>query len=138
LGTLIGAGAAPSGEIEVDTTRLDDLKPPGSRVDLVKIGAQGAELRILAGMQRLITDNPGLVVVAEFRPSFLRAQGVSTAAWLEAFAQAGLKVATELDESARAVAPLRPGDALDQVFSINFSRPRLKRWLLPMGRGNDA
>jgi hypothetical protein len=100
---------------------LDDIKPPGSRIDVVKIDAEGAELRVLSGMRRIIADNPGLVVVAEFGPSHLRVQGVSTQDWLGAFAQAGLNVASEIDETARMVAPLRPIDSLERTYSINIA-----------------
>jgi FkbM family methyltransferase len=121
LGTLIGAESAPADTIEVATVCLDDIRPPGSRIDVVKIDAEGAELRVLAGMRRIIADNPGLVVVAEFGPSHLRPQAIGTKDWFQAFAQAGLRVATEIDEAARTVAPLRPVDALDLVFSINIA-----------------
>jgi len=111
------------------------LRPPACTISSRQVrGLTLAELRILAGMQRLIPDDPGLVIVAEFRPSFLRAQGVSTAAWLEAFAQAGLKIAAEIDESAAAVEPLRPGDALDQVFSINIAFSASLEALAPTNR----
>ena len=76
---------------------------------------------MLAGMRRIISENPGLVVVAEFGPSHLRVQGVRTNDWLKAFAQAGLRVAIEIDEVARVVTPLRPADALDCVYSINIA-----------------
>ena len=121
LGTLIGAERLPKDTIEVATVCLDDIKPPGSRIDVVKIDAEGAELRVLSGMRRIIAENPGLVVVAEFGPSHLRAQGVSTQDWLEAFAQAGLNFASEIDETARVVAPLRPVDSLERTYSINIA-----------------
>ncbi len=121
LGTLIGADSLPKDTIEVATVCLDDIKPPGSRIDVVKIDAEGAELRVLSGMRRIIADNPGLVVVAEFGPSHLRVQGVSTQDWLGTFAQAGLNVASEIDETARMVAPLRPIDSLERTYSINIA-----------------
>jgi FkbM family methyltransferase len=134
LGTLIGAESALTGMIEVTTVCLDDIKPPGSRINLVKIDAEGAELRVLAGMRRVIADNPGLVVVAEFGPSHLRPQGVSIKDWFEAFAQAGLKVATEIDEATCTVTKLRPADALERVFSINIAFSASIETLTPPNR----
>ncbi len=121
MGTLIGAESLPKDTIEVATVCLDDINPPGSRVDVVKIDAEGAELRVLSGMKRIIADNPGLVVVAEFGPSHLQAQGVSIQDWLGAFAQAGLHATAEINEAARTVVPLRPVDALEEVYSINIA-----------------
>jgi FkbM family methyltransferase len=134
LGALVGPESAPASAIEVATVCLDDIRPPGSRIDVVKIDAEGAELRVLAGMRRIIADNPGLVVVAEFGPSHLRARGVTTKEWFEAFAQAGLRVATEIDEAARTVTPLRPADALDRVYSINIAFSASLEALAPPNR----
>jgi hypothetical protein len=72
--------------------------------------------------------------VAEFGPSHLRARGVTTKEWFEAFAQAGLRVATEIDEAARTVTPLRPADALDRVYSINIAFSASLEALAPPNR----
>ena len=121
MGTLIGAESLPNDTIEVATECLDDINPPGSRIDVVKIDVEGAELRVLTGMQRIIADNPSLVVVAELAPYHLRAQGVSIQDWLGAFARAGLSVASEIDEAARTVVALRPVDALEHLYTINIA-----------------
>ena len=58
--------------IEVDVVRLDDLLPIGAQVDVVKIDVEGAELDVLAGMTRILRENPDLAIIAEFGPAHLR------------------------------------------------------------------
>jgi hypothetical protein len=121
VGTLIGADSLRRDTIGVTTLCLDDIIPLGSRIDVVKIDAEGAELRVLCGMQRMVTENAQPVVMAEFGPSHLRAQGVSIPDWLGQFARAGLHVASEIDEATRTAVPLRPVGALEEVYSINIT-----------------
>ena len=42
--------------------------PTDIKVDLVKIDAEGAELSILNGMQRIIAQNPMIQIILEFGP----------------------------------------------------------------------
>lgn len=85
--------------VELDGVRLDDLVPPGTRVDVVKIDVEGAELQVLAGMGRVIADNPDLVVVVEFAMSHLVRTATSAATWIGRFAAAGLGVVLAVDET---------------------------------------
>ncbi len=58
----------------VEVSPLDDLVPPGTAVDLVKIDVEGGEYDTLKGMDRILAENPDIVIVLEFsRAHFSRA-----------------------------------------------------------------
>jgi FkbM family methyltransferase len=73
-----------AGELQapVSTAPLDDLITPGTKVDVVKIDAEGSEPLILRGMRRVIQENPGVVLLMEFAPSHLLRAGVDPATFL--------------------------------------------------------
>lgn len=48
--------------IEVKTELLDHLIPPGLRIDLIKIDVEGAELQVLEGAAKLITEYRPIVI----------------------------------------------------------------------------
>lgn len=83
--------------IEVDVVQLDDVVSAGVRVDVVKIDVEGAELAVLAGMTRILCENPDLAVIAEFGPAHLRRAGITPDAWFKAFHVHGLE-AYAIDE----------------------------------------
>ncbi len=58
-------------KVEVDALALDGHFPPGTRIDLLKIDAEGAEPFILKGAQRILRDNRAIQIVLEFAPSLL-------------------------------------------------------------------
>jgi len=62
-------------EVSVQTARLDDVIPTDAKVDLVRIDAEGAELSILNGMQRIIAQNPMIQIVPEFKPANIAGTG---------------------------------------------------------------
>ena len=72
-----GEFEADGDEIEVSVAPLDELVRPSERVDLVKIDVEGAELAVLEGMTRVITENPELSIIAEFGPSHLKTADVA-------------------------------------------------------------
>ena len=51
---------------------LDDYFQPGQRIDFIKMDIQGAEGAALKGMRRVLTENPGLLLMMEFWPWGLR------------------------------------------------------------------
>ncbi|MCC2310057.1 FkbM family methyltransferase [Cellulomonas chengniuliangii] len=57
--------------VSVEIVPLDEVFPPGTKVDVVKIDAEGAELEVLRGMQRIAEDNPDIVVFAELAAEHL-------------------------------------------------------------------
>jgi FkbM family methyltransferase len=111
-------------EIDVDVARLDDLVSAGTRVDLVKIDAEGAELEILAGMRRIVAENPSMAIIAEFGPSHLARSGTTPQEWLSTFGDQGFE-AWAIDESSGEV--WQPGiSELASMWSVNlmFVRPQ--------------
>lgn len=75
--------------VEVDVVTLDDTIPAGARVDVVKIDVEGAEAAVLRGMQRVVRENPQVVVFAELADEHLRRAGTSSAGFLEEAARLG-------------------------------------------------
>jgi FkbM family methyltransferase len=105
-------------EIEVEVSPLDDLVLSGTRVDLVKIDVEGAELAVLEGMTRVIADNPELAIIAEFGPPHLKARNITSETWFSAFRERGFDafVIDELSAECRPAGPL----ALADVESVNI------------------
>ena len=110
--------------IEVEVVRLDDAVPSNALLDVVKIDVEGAELDVIKGMSRILSDSPDN---RGARPS----SGPATcSAWASrptngsgAFARHGLKprLIREPDGVVEAVDP----EALMAVESSNlvFVRP---------------
>jgi FkbM family methyltransferase len=61
--------------LTVRMTSVDEFLPPPVRVDVIKIDVQGAEGRVLRGMEGTIRVNPSIVVLVEFSPRLMRAAG---------------------------------------------------------------
>ena len=66
----------------VPVQTVDALVPPGQRVHVAKLDAEGFELPVWRGMRRIIADNPTLAVLVEFGPIHLRRAGVPVEMWL--------------------------------------------------------
>ena len=62
--------------IDVDVVRLDDAMRDVSRIDVMKIDAEGHELHVLRGAREIVARSPSLKIVMEFNPSMLGADGV--------------------------------------------------------------
>jgi FkbM family methyltransferase len=105
--------------VRVPLQRLDDVLSVGSRVDVVKLDVEGAELDVLRGMARLIDENPGLIMLVEFGPSHLQRVGVSPSDWLEAFVALGF-AGFAVEEPSGACRPLAEID-LGAVESVNIA-----------------
>jgi FkbM family methyltransferase len=104
--------------ISVAVRPLDAMLAPDSRVDVVKIDVEGAELQVWRGMQRIVSNNPDIAVVLEFGPEHLRRAGVSVEDWFAELIASGLS-AWEIDKATASVRPLRSA-GLGDVFSLNI------------------
>lgn len=62
-------------KVAIDVVALDDFFAPTEKFDLIKMDIQGAEGLALVGMQRILTNNPNLVIFMEFWPKGLREAG---------------------------------------------------------------
>jgi FkbM family methyltransferase len=96
--------------IDVPVVRLDDIFPPRSRVDLLKVDVQGFEPPVLEGARRLIAENLELKAVIEYWPYGLMQGGRDPTAMLGLLADLGLdyQVVGSAEDAARAVARLDP------------------------------
>jgi FkbM family methyltransferase len=109
--------APSSGTVRVPVRRVDDVVPPGTRIDAAKIDAEGAELEVWRGMRRVLEESPGLAAVLEFGPSHLARAGVSPEAWLGELEGAGFE-SYMIDEATGACRPAS-APALAETFSTN-------------------
>ncbi len=55
--------------IEVKTNSLDNLIPPGTQVDFIKVDIEGAEHMFWQGSKRIRQENPNLKILLEFNAS---------------------------------------------------------------------
>jgi FkbM family methyltransferase len=63
------------------------------RVDFIKMDIQGYECWALAGMSRVIRENPGLILLTEFWPDGLARAGTSGTQYLDLLSRHGLTTA---------------------------------------------
>jgi FkbM family methyltransferase len=110
--------AEATDSVEVRIQPLDALVPAGNRPALVKIDAEGFELEVWRGMERLLREAPDLAVIIEFGPSHLVRAGVTIEAWFEALTAPGF-TPWEIDEASGTIRPLR-SSGLQDVFSMNL------------------
>ncbi|HYI82364.1 MAG TPA: FkbM family methyltransferase [Acetobacteraceae bacterium] len=109
--------AMDAGAARVAVRRVDDIVPAGTRIDVAKIDAEGAELQVWRGMRRLLEESPQLAAILEFGPSHLARAGVAPEAWLGELEQAGF-AAYAIDEATGACRPTTAA-ALAATFSTN-------------------
>lgn len=107
------------GSIEVDVATLDALIPPSQSIDLVKIDVEGSELNVLAGMTRIIADNPDIAIVAEFGANQLQRAGVTAAQWFREFEALGFLPHT-IEEQTGHIKSVRHTDVAD-LASVNIA-----------------
>ncbi len=97
--------------------RLDDFLVPGDPVDLIKMDIQGAEYDALGGMQRVLTENPGVVMLAEYWPAGLRRAGSSASQLLEYLMKLGFDVEFVVGGSLTREVP-RLGESISDYTSL--------------------
>lgn len=119
---LPSSEAGQQTDIQVEVGRLDDIFASGSRINLVKMDVEGAELDVLGGMHRLIVENPDLAIVAEYGRSHLRQQGIDPAAWADHFTSLGYAL-FEIDELSGKCEPTTAA-MFGEKYSVNIAMAR--------------
>lgn len=104
----------PWEKIDVPGVPLDDLVQPGDRVDLVKMDIQGGEAAAIAGMSRVLAENPKVRLLLEFWPRGLVLTGTSPRDLLDRLTQAGFRL-TEVRDEERAMAPVDPDELIARL-----------------------
>jgi hypothetical protein len=104
--------------VEVLVRPLDALLASGDHPALLKIDAEGFELDIWRGMERLLRETSHLAIIVEFGPAHLLRSGVTIETWFETLIAPGF-TPWEIDEVSGTIRPLR-SSGLQDVFSINL------------------
>lgn len=93
---------------EIEVARLDSvLQRTGGPVHLVKMDVQGAEARVLAGMEQVFAANHAMALIVELSPWMLRDIGDDPRDLLDGLVGQGFELGT-IDE---ATGRIEPGDA---------------------------
>jgi FkbM family methyltransferase len=90
--------------VTVPTMPLDAVV--SSRVDLVKIDAEGADLEVLKGMRRILSENQEIAVIVEWAPLMLAEAGkdpLEMPKWLQEVGFANITVLDEFYHKERAL-----------------------------------
>jgi len=85
-------------------------------------------------MSRIITENPGIVIIAEYGPSHLARTGITPEDWLSTFSSQGFQ-GYVIEEPSGNCVPIEQID-LSDVFSVNIAFIRSKSPLHPRLRAN--
>lgn len=79
--------------IDVEVVSLDDFfKDKDSRVDIIKMDVEGAEMDVLKGMNQVIKKNANLKIITEFCPCMLQQAGASPAGYLNRLTEHGFRL----------------------------------------------
>ena len=114
--------------VEVPLVRLDEVLPPTTAVNLIKIDAEGAELEVLESAEAIIQNNQDIALIVEFGSSHLARTGHTTQDWLSAFQKLGLHYRAINTETG--TLEEWSVDQIERVESINlfFARPGSLAW----------
>lgn len=107
--------------LRVPVRRLDDVLGDEVALDVVKVDVEGAELRVLAGMQRLAERSPQAVVFCEVAPEHLARAGTSARQFLDDVSELGWSVQLVEEPSGR-VRPLVPDDLARPSCNVELRR----------------
>ena len=114
--------------VEVALVRLDDVVPGGTKVDLIKIDVEGAELDVLESARQIIASNPSIALIVEFGFSHLARTDHTTKDWLAAFHALGLvQRAINVDNGQLEEWTVAQLEAVDSI-NLFFARPKSPAW----------
>lgn len=119
LYALPAAEAAAARRIEVEVVTLDEAVALDRPLEVVKIDVEGAELDVLAGMEKHLAASRDIALVAEFGPSHLQRVGIDPEAWWAAFRRHGFS-AFAIQEPTGVCAPVTLKAAL-KAESVNIA-----------------
>lgn len=85
---LSSISSAPTAQVSCIT--LDSVIPNNSRINLIKIDVEGAELEVLEGAESIIKQNPEIAIIAEYGCSHIRRSGRTEKDWFSQFERLGL------------------------------------------------
>jgi FkbM family methyltransferase len=77
--------------ITVPLMRLDSVIAPNSNVNLIKIDVEGAELDVIRGAKRLLTESTDCALIVECGPSHLKRINIPLEAWIDEFVSLGFE-----------------------------------------------
>ncbi|WP_334106666.1 FkbM family methyltransferase [Methylobacillus sp.] len=78
-------------KIHVDATSLDDYFPQGSKVDFIKVDAEGSEPDIFKGASRLLSENHNIKIMMEWAPAFLNRSDMTARDFWDILSSYGFK-----------------------------------------------
>lgn len=121
--SLVTSGVATT--VPVKVARIDQVLDQ-KKIDLIKIDVQGFELKALAGMEGILTLNPGAQVLFEFWPAGLARMGDSGPRLLAFFRERHFKLFEVEDEYHRELTgyPKLTGDNFINILATPHSLPR--------------
>jgi FkbM family methyltransferase len=105
--------AVSDDHMQVSLVTLDDVLPPGSRVDVIKVDVEGAEPRVWRGMRRVRQENQRLAIMLEWSASHFVRSGESPADFMREILADGFNVAAIDDEQPGRVVPVGVEEALN-------------------------
>ncbi len=116
---LFHSGRGRTGR-EVPVARLDSIMDGlGGPVHLIKMDVQGAEAKVLAGMQAVLDANHDLALVVELSPWMLRELGDDPLAMLRSLEAQGFELAT-IEESTGLIEPGDAPSVLDRCADASY------------------
>jgi len=78
-------------KINVDAISLDDYFPQGSKVDFIKVDAEGSEPDIFKGASRLLSENQNIKIMMEWAPAFLNRSDMTARDFWDILSSYGFK-----------------------------------------------
>jgi FkbM family methyltransferase len=108
--------------VDVPAKAIDDVVPPGTRVDVIKMDIQGAELAALRGARRVLAENPDISMVLEYWPYGLNRAGASARELVDFLANCGFR-----HELVGGGDPAEVGVGESRYANLFAARPRTSR-----------